>query len=396
MNEIKKIHSNGVKHASTCFTPAAWPPPWLTESAAETSKPAAPAVTSEPAEAARSTAPERTEDYDEIAPPPPCAVRFAGLVGNPDRKWRCQHCDSATWRRSRALLGKWGPWPCCVDCRNERPKMKHAIPSELKPDNVTAVIDTREQRPLDLAPLRTEAGSLVTGDYSVKGLESVVAVERKSLPDLLACIGQERERFDREVQRLLAYPCRAIVIEAAWSDLENGGWRSQVTPAAAVGSVLGWIAAGIPVIMAGDHARAGRYVSRLLFTAARRRWREARSLVLPIVDPAQLRRPKPAVYTQKRLTAMIEAWKLNRYKPRKTAAASKGNSARAIRLPVETASPGGWLVFASGCSRRLRPMSLTKSSTRETRGKGRSELGGQAGLGISLRCRRKPWTWTFD
>jgi ERCC4-type nuclease len=153
------------------------------------------------------------------------------------------------------------------------------IPAELRPDQVTAVIDTREQCPLDLSPLQTVAGTLATGDYSVRGLESIVAVERKSLPDLLACVGTARERFDREIQRLLAYPCRAIVIEATWPDLEQGEWRSQVTPAAAVGSVLGWVASGVPVILAGDHARAGRYVGRLLYTAARRRWREARALV---------------------------------------------------------------------------------------------------------------------
>ena len=150
---------------------------------------------------------------------------------------------------------------------------------ELKPEDLTAVIDTREQLPLDLSPLQTVAGTLATGDYSVQGLEHVVAIERKSLPDLLGCIGQHRERFDREVQRLLAYPVRAIVVEATWADLEAGQWRSQVTPAAAIGSVLGWIAAGVPIILAGDHERAGKYVSRLLFTAARRRWREAKRLI---------------------------------------------------------------------------------------------------------------------
>ena len=157
--------------------------------------------------------------------------------------------------------------------------MKPAIPAELRPDQVTAVVDTREQCPLDLSPLRRERGTLATGDYSVRGLESLVAIERKSLPDLLACVGASRERFEREVLRLLAYPCRAIVVEATWPDLERGEWRSQVTPAAAIGSVLGWIAGGVPVLMAGDHARAGRFVGRLLFTAARRRWREARALV---------------------------------------------------------------------------------------------------------------------
>lgn len=150
---------------------------------------------------------------------------------------------------------------------------------EPQPEQLTAVIDTREQYPLDLAPLRMVSGTLATGDYTVLGLEHVVALERKSLPDLLACIGTERERFDREVQRLLAYPVRALIVESSWHQIENGGWRSQITPQAATGSLLGWIAAGLPVVMAGDHERAGRYVSRLLFIAARRRWREARGLM---------------------------------------------------------------------------------------------------------------------
>jgi len=132
------------------------------------------------------------------------------------------------------------------------------LPAELKPETVTAVIDTREQTPLDLDPLRTVTGTLATGDYSVRGLEHVVAVERKSLTDLLCCIGRERERFDREVQRLLAYPVRALVVEATWPDIEQGEWRGKVTPQAALGLLLGWIAAGLPVIMAGNHERAGR------------------------------------------------------------------------------------------------------------------------------------------
>ena len=161
------------------------------------------------------------------------------------------------------------------------------LPAELRPDQVTAIIDTREQLPLDLAPLRSVAGTLTTGDYSVQGLETIVAVERKNLADLLGCIGQHRKRFDREIQRLIAYPVRAIVIEATWAELEQGEWRSQITPSAAIGSVLGWMAAGVPIIMAGDHTRAGRYVGRLLFTAARRRWREARALAVGMVDEAQ-------------------------------------------------------------------------------------------------------------
>ena len=35
---------------------------------------------------------------------------------------------------------------------------------------------------------------------------------------------------------------------------------------------------GLPVVMCGDHERAGQYVSRLLFIAARRWWRENQTL----------------------------------------------------------------------------------------------------------------------
>jgi ERCC4-type nuclease len=142
-------------------------------------------------------------------------------------------------------------------------------------------VDTREQNPLDLEPLRQVAGTLATGDYSLRGLESIIAIERKSLVDLLSCVGQERDRFHREVLRLLAYPVRALVVESTWPEIERGKWRSKVRAPAALGTVLNWISMGLPVIMASDHCRAGRYVSRILFVAARRRWREARALLSP-------------------------------------------------------------------------------------------------------------------
>lgn len=160
------------------------------------------------------------------------------------------------------------------------------LPADLRPEDVVAVIDTREQLPLDLSPLQAVTGTLTTGDYSVRGLEHLIAIERKGRDDLLSCVGQERERFDREIQRLLAYPCRALIIESSWPELESGAWRSRVSPNAVVSSVLGWMAAGIPVALVGDHDRAGKYVAKLLFIAARRRWRELRALAGTIMEEA--------------------------------------------------------------------------------------------------------------
>lgn len=61
------------------------------------------------------------------------------------------------------------------------------------------IIDSREQAPYDFATydVDTEPGTLHTGDYSLAGFEDRVAIERKSLDDLIACLCVGRERFER-------------------------------------------------------------------------------------------------------------------------------------------------------------------------------------------------------
>lgn len=160
------------------------------------------------------------------------------------------------------------------------------LPAEPDFDRVVGLIDSREQTPLDLNPLRTEPATLATGDYSVKGLEHVIAIERKSLGDLVSCCGTERERFEREIQRLIGYPVRCLVVESDWCEIEMRQWsqKSTITPKIVIGSLLGWAAAGIPLVMAGNHRRAGELVSRMLYIAARRRYREARGFVQSLVE----------------------------------------------------------------------------------------------------------------
>ena len=155
--------------------------------------------------------------------------------------------------------------------------MTQKLPAKLDPSSVVCVVDTREQMPLDLAPLRTEPGTLPTGDYSVRGLEHLVCIERKSLDDLLGCVGRDRSRFERELQRMLAYQVRVLLVEASWAEIELGQWRSKLTTSQVMGSLIGWSAMGVQVAMLGDHAGAGRFASRLLYTVARRRYAELRS-----------------------------------------------------------------------------------------------------------------------
>ena len=134
----------------------------------------------------------------------------------------------------------------------------------------TIIIDTREQNAWTFTSLPSEPGSLATGDYSVRGLTHLIAVERKSLDDLLACVGIHRDRFKRELQRLRAFRFRALVIEASHTDLEAGQWRSQLKSSHVIGSLAAWQAQySLPIWLAGDHESAARFAEKYLFQAAR-------------------------------------------------------------------------------------------------------------------------------
>jgi ERCC4-type nuclease len=134
----------------------------------------------------------------------------------------------------------------------------------------TIIVDSREQRPWKFENLPTQTGTLDTGDYSISGLDHLVAVERKSLPDLLACCGRDRDRFKRELQRLRAYRFRLLVVETDADEIERGAWRSQLRPEHVLGSLAAWTAQyRLPIWLGGNHDAAGRFAERWLCQAAR-------------------------------------------------------------------------------------------------------------------------------
>ena len=111
------------------------------------------------------------------------------------------------------------------------------------------VVDTREQRPLDFGSEPVQRGTLASGDYSVLGMESMVAVERKSLPDLVMSVSKERDRFWREITRLARMNMAAVVVEASFSSALAGRYRAKVYPAALIASCMAiQIDFGIPVM----------------------------------------------------------------------------------------------------------------------------------------------------
>jgi hypothetical protein len=107
----------------------------------------------------------------------------------------------------------------------------------------TVVIDTREQHPYTFTGFTEDAGKqyrpvvihtvrqgLQSGDYAIQGAELLMSVERKSLSDLFGTLTVDRERFERELDRLNQMMFAAVVIEAGWEAIWLGPQRSERTP----------------------------------------------------------------------------------------------------------------------------------------------------------------------
>jgi ERCC4-type nuclease len=117
-----------------------------------------------------------------------------------------------------------------------------------------------------------QVATLPTGDYSLAGFTDRVAIERKSLPDLVACVGPERERFMDCCRRLRDYELRAVVVEASFDDVIAQAYRSRTHPQSVIGTTIAiHVDYGVPTVWAGDARNAANIVERLLT----RIWRKA-------------------------------------------------------------------------------------------------------------------------
>lgn len=96
----------------------------------------------------------------------------------------------------------------------------------------TVAIDTREQANFSFhgfkadAPhahlpllINTEVTTLRTADYSIVGYQDRIAIERKSAQDAYQTFCHERDRFERELERLQEMEFGAVVIESSWANL---------------------------------------------------------------------------------------------------------------------------------------------------------------------------------
>lgn len=88
------------------------------------------------------------------------------------------------------------------------------------------IVDTREQAPFEFTGHRnwiagTKSQKLAAGDYSVEGMERLLALERKSLTDLITTLMQNRSTFLKSCERLARYRWRALLVEASYEDIKS-------------------------------------------------------------------------------------------------------------------------------------------------------------------------------
>lgn len=145
------------------------------------------------------------------------------------------------------------PKPAVLSYDPSDPEIRH--PLVISPFSI--VVDTREQAPYRFTGIledrvkgqnegkeiivHLEHYALRSGDYSIVGLEDVVAIERKSLQDFYGSISSGRERFEREIQRLYEthrYAC--VVIEGDYEDIANPESFTQVLPKTAFRTIQSW------------------------------------------------------------------------------------------------------------------------------------------------------------
>jgi DNA excision repair protein ERCC-4 len=133
------------------------------------------------------------------------------------------------------------------------------------------IIDTREQEPLPFSRLKAQTGTLTTGDYSLVGLENLFAVERKSISDLVGCcIGQNRERLERELHRLRGFRFKRLLIVGTETQILAGQYHSNIKPQAITGTLHAFeVRYDVPVVFCETPEIAGRLIERWAFWFAR-------------------------------------------------------------------------------------------------------------------------------
>ncbi|MFN0127836.1 MAG: hypothetical protein ACKV19_14240 [Verrucomicrobiales bacterium] len=130
----------------------------------------------------------------------------------------------------------------------------------------TVIFDSREPTnhpwlPHLPAGWKSVVTGLETGDVCLLENPGWVC-ERKSGSDFLACVGRERQRFDRELARARNLAGFFVIVESDLPALDR--IRGGLSMEAILGSVAAWCRRGTPVLFAGDVPNAAALAWRIL------------------------------------------------------------------------------------------------------------------------------------
>ena len=139
----------------------------------------------------------------------------------------------------------------------------------------TLIIDSRERQPLDISDDPDFEGSITqkldAGDYSLVGLESIIAIERKASCDELwmnLSSKRGRERLKREMERFKKIKHRFIIVEQDYGEIVdpssyyvNKAGRNKFSPYMPVSVIMRELidymtSFDVHVIFAGTKARS--------------------------------------------------------------------------------------------------------------------------------------------
>ena len=143
-----------------------------------------------------------------------------------------------------------------------------------KPRIITILVDDRERNPwtINHPDFRFEKQRLKVGDYTIKGFEDRVAIEKKSgIIELITNLsGKDRPRFKRFLEKLSKYPIKCIVIEDSLSHID-GAFRACPKTHLEPASIYYWLSVitikyQIPVLFIGSNKQQRESLLYYLFS----------------------------------------------------------------------------------------------------------------------------------
>ena len=133
--------------------------------------------------------------------------------------------------------------------------------------DLVIAVDTREQQPYKFKGHASVRKKLDAGDYSIKGFEKLIGIERKgSTTDFRMSLGRNHKRFMRELDRLRPYICKVIVVESTLQEvLHPPRLYDRVHPNSIMGSIVKiTVDYDIPILFCNGRRRAEEVTLKLL------------------------------------------------------------------------------------------------------------------------------------